>query len=91
MQCRPACGACCIAPSIALPYHGMPNGKAAGEACVHLHESMRCLLFGDPRRPDCCSSFAAETRICGADRDQALLTLGELETLTLAREAAGDV
>jgi hypothetical protein len=91
MQCRPACGACCIAPSIARAYHGMPNGKAADEACVHLDESMRCLLFGDPRRPACCSSFTAEAGVCGADREQALALLGGLETLTLAQVATGDV
>ncbi len=82
MQCRPACGACCIAPSIKQPYHGMPNGKAAGQACVHLDAMMRCGLYGDPRRPACCSSFNAEPAFCGSDGEQALLILGELEVLT---------
>ncbi len=83
MQCREACGACCIAPSIARPYHGMPRGKAAGEACVHLDDAMRCGLFGDPRRPKFCSTFAAEPAACGDNRQQALQILAEMEVLTL--------
>ena len=83
MQCRESCGACCIAPSIARPYHGMPAGKAAGERCVHLDESLRCLLFDDPRRPLFCANFAAERSVCGDNRQQALQILAELETLTL--------
>lgn len=82
MQCRPACGACCIAPSIVRPYHGMPRGKAAGERCVHLDEQLRCQLFGDPRRPRFCTSFAAEPAVCGDSREQALVILAELEVLT---------
>jgi Fe-S-cluster containining protein len=27
LACRPGCGACCIAPSIASPIPGMPQGK----------------------------------------------------------------
>jgi Fe-S-cluster containining protein len=92
MNCRQACGACCIAPSIVGPYHGMPRGKAAGERCVHLDESLRCQLFDDPRRPRFCATFAAEPAFCGENREQALLILAELELLTLpavtARESA---
>lgn len=88
MQCRESCGACCIAPSISRPYHGMPHGKAAGEACVHLDDAMRCQLFGDPRRPVFCGSFAAEHDVCGDNREQALLILQELEVLTLPQVAA---
>ena len=29
MDCRPGCGACCIAPSINTPLPGMPHGKPA--------------------------------------------------------------
>lgn len=85
MKCRQACGACCIAPSIARPYHGMPRGKAAGEACVHLDENMGCGLFGDPRRPACCGAFAAEPAVCGETREQALVILAELEQFTRPR------
>ena len=83
MQCREACGACCIAPSIARPYYGMPDGKAAGQACVHLDANLRCLLFGDPRRPGFCGTFAAEPAVCGESREQALAILAELEVITL--------
>ena len=89
MQCREACGACCIAPSISRPYYGMPRGKAAGERCVHLDASMRCELFEDPRRPRFCATFAAEPSACGANREQALAILAELEVLTLPPAAAG--
>jgi len=85
MECREGCGACCIAPSISRPYHGMPHGKAAGERCVHLDGNLRCLLFDDARRPGFCSTFAAEPWVCGADREQALLILADLEVLTLPR------
>jgi Fe-S-cluster containining protein len=92
MRCREGCGACCIAPSIARPYHGMPAGKAAGERCVHLDDSLRCLLFDDPRRPRFCATFAAEPAVCGENRDQALRILAELEVLTLpVSSAAGGV
>ena len=83
MPCREACGACCIAPSISRPYHGMPNGKAAGERCVHLEAHLRCGLFGDPRRPRYCASFLAEPAVCGDSREQALHILAALEAITL--------
>ncbi|KAA1190011.1 YkgJ family cysteine cluster protein [Pseudohalioglobus sediminis] len=79
MQCRTGCGACCIAPSIAQPFHGMPAGKPAGVACVHLTTEMSCLLFGDPRRPRLCDAFQAEPAVCGESREQALVMIGELE------------
>ncbi|HEY9032518.1 MAG TPA: YkgJ family cysteine cluster protein, partial [Pseudomonadales bacterium] len=27
MECRPGCGACCIAASLNQPFFGMPQGK----------------------------------------------------------------
>ena len=75
MQCREACGACCIAPSITRPFFGMPLGKPAGQPGVHLAPDMRCGLFGDPRRPDCCSAFLPEPRACGDSREEALAIL----------------
>ena len=83
MLCREFCGACCIAPSISRPYHGMPQGKLAGQRCVHLDANLRCELFGDPRRPQYCSTFAAEREVCGESREQALAILAELELFTL--------
>ncbi|QFU77089.1 YkgJ family cysteine cluster protein [Halioglobus maricola] len=79
MECRVACGACCIAPSITGPLPGMPQGKAAGERCIHLDCEFRCALFGDPSRPALCNAFAAEPGICGGDRDQALVNIYALE------------
>ena len=51
MDCRPGCGACCIAPSISSPLPGLPGGKKAGEPCPALLADYRCALFADPRRP----------------------------------------
>ena len=85
MDCRPGCGACCIAPSIAAPLPGMPDGKPAGVRCVHLDEAYRCDLFGDPRRPALCDAFAPEPGICGDDREQALVNIAVLEQLSEPR------
>ena len=79
MQCREACGACCIAPSISRPFFGMPQGKPAGVPCVHLDDAMGCRLFGDPRRPELCHQFRAEPAVCGESREQALAIIAELE------------
>ncbi|MBT6351699.1 MAG: YkgJ family cysteine cluster protein [Halieaceae bacterium] len=82
MQCRLNCGACCIAPSISIPFWGMPHGKPAGVACVHLSPEASCLLFDDPRRPAVCSSFQPEGAVCGRTREEALHLLGSLELRT---------
>ena len=82
MRCRPACGACCIAPSIRQPFFGMPQGKAAGVRCVHLDSHQACGLFGDSRRPALCAAFMAEREICGENRDQALLIISDLEVFS---------
>ncbi|MHA7881442.1 MAG: YkgJ family cysteine cluster protein [Saccharospirillum sp.] len=79
MQCRTGCGACCIAPSISQPYYGMPDGKPAGVACVHLMPDFRCAIFGWPERPAVCSQFQAEASVCGDHRQEALRILTELE------------
>jgi hypothetical protein len=79
MQCRSACGACCIAPSIAAPFYGMPHGKPAGVPCVHLDAEMRCGLFGDPRRPAFCAAYVPDREFCGDDRQQALVRIELLE------------
>lgn len=82
MECRAGCGACCIAPSIAEPFFGMPDGKPAGVICVQLAADMRCKLFGDRRRPALCDAFAAEPSVCGRTREEALLNIAELEILS---------
>lgn len=86
MECRPGCGACCIAPSITRPFYGMPEGKPAGVRCVHLDEALRCRLFRDPRRPAVCAQFRAEESICGNSREQALANLQHLEVISLPTE-----
>ncbi len=82
MNCRPGCGACCIAPSISSPIPGMPQGKPAGDHCVQLNDQLLCSLFGDPSRPKVCKSFRANTETCGSDRADALRNLFELEVMT---------
>jgi len=79
MECRDGCGACCVAPAISQPFLGMPQGKPAGVACVHLDRQMRCELFGDARRPKVCSSFKPELDFCGRDRDEAIHIMLTLE------------
>jgi uncharacterized protein len=82
MDCRAACGACCIAPSITTPLPGMPHGKPAGIPCVHLDDAFRCRLFGRPERPDFCSGLKPSTEMCGGDRESALAWLDRLEILS---------
>lgn len=81
-NCRPHCGACCIAPSITSPIPGMPNGKPAGVPCVNLTDDMRCAIFGWPERPGFCVRLTAGEDMCGADRGQALAGLAALERAT---------
>ena len=83
MQCRTDCGACCISISIRQPFYGMPGGKPAGVRCVHLSPAMRCVLFGDARRPALCDAFIPEREFCGDNRAQALVLLAQLEVQSL--------
>jgi uncharacterized protein len=83
MQCRPGCGACCIAPSISSPIPGMPNGKPAGMRCVQLDDAERCRLFGRPERPAVCASLVPHAMMCGADAAQAMAWLAGLEAATV--------
>lgn len=83
MQCRPNCGACCIAPSISSPLPNMPNGKPAGVPCVNLHsETSECLVWGDIEYPDVCRNFKAIKDVCGENGQDAveLITLWEYQT-----------
>jgi len=82
MECRPGCGACCIAPSITSPIPGMPHGKPAGIPCVQLLPDFRCALFGKPDRPAVCASLRPTETMCGATRDEALSLLAALEHAT---------
>lgn len=85
MDCRPGCGACCIAPSISSPIPGMPNGKPAGVRCIQLDEHERCKIFNHPERPAVCGSLQASTTMCGDSREQAMRWLGWLERETQPR------
>ena len=86
MDCRPGCGACCIAPSISSPIPGMPviNGisKPAGVRCIQLDGANRCQIFGHPERPAVCSSLQPTPAMCGQDSAQALHFLNQLERAT---------
>ncbi len=79
MECRIGCAACCIAPSISSSMPKMPEGKKAGEKCLHLTEDYKCELFGKPERPPVCSGFKAESLFCGNNRDEAMKILFDLE------------
>lgn len=83
-RCRPACGACCIAPSISSPIPGMPDGKPAGVRCIQLDDDNGCKIFGHPGRPRVCGSLPPSHEMCGATREYALVFLAELERLTAA-------
>lgn len=82
MDCRPNCGACCIAPSIASPIPGMPDGKPAGVRCVQLDAENRCQLFGRPERPAFCGGLQPSAQMCGTGAGHAMRWLAELERLT---------
>jgi Fe-S-cluster containining protein len=82
MECRPGCGACCIAPSISSPLPGLPRGKPAGMACPQLDDALRCRIFGRPGRPPCCAGLQPSAEMCGEDRQQALAWLQQLERST---------
>lgn len=79
MECREKCGACCIALSISSPIPGMPDGKAAGEVCIHLDEDLKCKIFGQPDRPKTCISFMPELAFCGTSHNDAMRILTALE------------
>ena len=82
MECRPLCGACCIAPSISSPIPGMAGGKPAGVRCLHLTADLRCAIYGDPARPAVCASVPAVADHCGSSRAEALALLAALEVAT---------
>lgn len=82
IQCRPGCGACCIALSISSPIPGMAEGKPAGVRCIQLDETNRCRIFERPERPRVCGAFAADYEFCGDTHQQALELIAQLEQYT---------
>lgn len=81
-ECRPGCGACCIAPSISTPMPKMPHGKRAGERCAHLTPELACELFGLPERPAVCGGLQPSPEMCGTSREHAIAWLERMEHLT---------
>jgi Fe-S-cluster containining protein len=81
-ECRPGCGACCIAPSITSAIPGMPDGKLAGVPCVQLDPDMRCRIFGKPERPAFCGGLQPSREMCGASNAHAMQWLNQLEAAT---------
>jgi len=82
MECRPGCGACCIAPSISHPIPGMPDGKPAGVRCIQLTPDNRCMLFGSRERPQVCRDLRPEPAICGRNAKEAQRRIAQLEADT---------
>lgn len=82
MECRPGCGACCIAMSISSPIPGMPPGKPAGTRCIQLDEQNKCKLFNKPERPPVCFALKASPEMCGSSFDEALTCITFLEEAT---------
>ncbi len=82
MNCRPGCGACCIAPSISSAIPGMPQGKPAGVRCIQLDEANQCRIFGQPTRPAVCGQLRPSADMCGDSSLQAMRFLSLLERQT---------
>lgn len=82
MDCRPNCGACCIAPSITSPIPGMPAGKPAGVRCIQLGHDESCMIFGQPSRPAVCVSLRPTESMCHRTREQAIGWIEWLEKET---------
>lgn len=82
MECRPDCGACCTAPSISSPIPGMPHGKPANTPCVQLDAQQRCKIFASPLRPKVCAGLQPSAGMCGANRNEAMIYLLDLEQQT---------
>ncbi len=86
MNCRPGCGACCIALSISSPIPGMRYGKPAGVRCVQLIDDLSCAIFTDPKRPSCCAGLKPSLEMCGNKQSEALAYLDRLEEATRPRD-----
>lgn len=82
MECRTGCGACCIAISISSHIPGLPDGKPAGDYCIHLSCNRECRIFDHPDRPQVCKDFMAEKEICGNNYIEAMINLTDLENKT---------
>jgi hypothetical protein len=63
----------------------MPGGKPAGVRCVQLTADNRCLLFGQPERPEVCVRLRPSEEMCGATTADAMAYLSFLEQVTAPR------
>lgn len=82
MNCRPGCGACCIAPSISSSIPGMPGGKPAGIRCIQLTSENKCKLFNKSERPKVCIGFQPSDELCRETAEEAMEYLLFLEKET---------
>ena len=83
MQCRPNCGACCIAPSITSTLPNMPKGKPAGVFCTNLSSSnFQCKIWEQGDYPKVCRDFKACDDVCGDNREEALRLITWFERAT---------
>ena len=82
MDCRPGCGACCIAISISSPLPGMPDGKPAGIRCSHLSDRNFCTIYERTDYPAVCLNLAPSLEMCGSSYEEAYIYLSRLEKLT---------
>lgn len=82
MNCRPGCGACCIAISISSPIPGMPDGKPAGIRCINLADDNTCRIHGTDSYPAVCAGLTPSAEMCGAGFSDAMACLERLEALT---------
>jgi Fe-S-cluster containining protein len=82
MECRPGCGACCVAISISGPLPGLPDGKPAGVRCPNLDESGRCRLHETPEYPAVCRAFQATEEFCGGNSEEAFARITAFERQT---------
>ena len=82
MNCRPGCGACCIAISISSPIPGMPGGKPAGVRCINLSEDNICIIHDRSDYPEVCRDLKPTQEMCCASYEEAFAYLTELERLT---------
>jgi Fe-S-cluster containining protein len=85
MNCREACGACCIMPSISSEIPGMSGGKKAGERCIHLSDDLKCTIFTSPNRPQVCNGFQPDFLVCGNSREEALSIFARLEDIEVCK------
>jgi uncharacterized protein len=60
----------------------MPQGKAAGVACLQLDLDYQCRVFERPERPGFCAGLRPEAAMCGVDRQDALRLIAALELAT---------